>query len=373
MLEEGIKTLALRRKQPHGQVHQNLADELSVAGSTLYAWRRGEHLPPPHVVARLVEIFVEQGGMDERWFERCLEKGMYGPSGAVDALREKLFGRLQKEGGKHEPSGNPAPLSKTGSSWTGRIFDRVLSLGEYFQAEDFLKLAGGLLLWLGVWGGVNRFFRWPFPNEQTLLAACIRYGLVSLGAPPLVALLAGLNEQDVFKTLPLADRRPLWILRMAAAYIGYYFAMVIGWGIAIFLYSVGVPVAVWVRAAIPALALFLGYVFAREYPLRRIEARTGRLLYFRGTDDFVLGLFFLFAPLSAILFYFLYPSLLRPYWGGLLLGGAFVLAAGEAFIEKRTGRILTHWVMVTLLLPLFVFLLVVLVLAVLARTPLRGN
>ena len=373
MLEEGIKTLALRRNRRYGEAHRDLADELGVAGSTLYGWRRGEHLPPPDAVARLVGIFVEQGGMDERWFEAFLEKGEYGPPRAAEALRERLFGRAQGEGEKRKPSGNPVSVPETASSWTGRIFDRILILAEQFQAESFLKLAVGAGLWLATWGGVNRFFDWPFPDERTALAACFRYGLVGLGVPAGVSLLAGLDEQGIFKALPPADRRPLWVLRTAAAYIGYHLAMLTGAGIAIFLYSIGFSVAVWARAVLPVPALLLAYVFAREYPVRRMDARGERLIYFRETDDFVLGAFLLLAPLFAILFFFFYSDLLRPYWGSFLVGSALILAAGMALIEKRTGRMPVRWMMAIFLLPTLAFWLSVLVPAIWAWISSRGN
>ncbi len=60
LLTEGIKQTALARRESLQQTHQYLADELGYAVTTLYVWRRGEHLPDnPATVADLARIFAQ--------------------------------------------------------------------------------------------------------------------------------------------------------------------------------------------------------------------------------------------------------------------------------------------------------------------------
>ena len=93
LLTEGIKRLALKRRQSIEQTHNELINELSVSRSTIYNWRKGEHLPEPDVIARLAHIFVQKGNVDQTWIDDFLDAAEYGPLRAIEALNEELFGR----------------------------------------------------------------------------------------------------------------------------------------------------------------------------------------------------------------------------------------------------------------------------------------
>jgi hypothetical protein len=93
LLVEGIKRTEVARRETSQQAHQYLADQLGYSVTTLYVWRRGEHLPDdPEAVARLARLFVRAWRADQGWIHTFLIRGEYGPPQAVETLLPELFG-----------------------------------------------------------------------------------------------------------------------------------------------------------------------------------------------------------------------------------------------------------------------------------------
>jgi WD40 repeat protein len=90
LLSEGIKNLA--RGKSIEAVHQKLYNSLGYASTTIYSWRRGEHLPQPEVIAQFARMFVEGWQADQAWINNFLEKGKYSPPQKLHDLHEELFG-----------------------------------------------------------------------------------------------------------------------------------------------------------------------------------------------------------------------------------------------------------------------------------------
>lgn len=154
LLIEGIKQTALARRESLQQTHQYLADELGYAVTTLYVWRRGEHIPDnPETVADLARIFAKTWGADQRWVNDFLAKGEYGPAQAVEALNRELFGRQpltpQARAGRGIPT-QPTPARENQPTLPGH---RLMVAFLNFLTILFFKiletapdgLTGGLL------------------------------------------------------------------------------------------------------------------------------------------------------------------------------------------------------------------------------------
>jgi hypothetical protein len=110
LLVEGIKQTSLARRESLQQTHQFIADDLGYGVTTLYVWRRGEHLPDnPETVANLARIFAVAWQPDAAWITRFLELGEYGPAEAVEQLNAELFGDLLPVVSSPTPPVQPQP------------------------------------------------------------------------------------------------------------------------------------------------------------------------------------------------------------------------------------------------------------------------
>lgn len=354
LLAEGIQKMALTHRQSPGRTHEELAHKLGVAPTTLYTWRRGEHLPPDETIAALARIFAREGGADWKWIDGFLSAAKYGPVAAVEGLRRELFGEEHRSGGSGvgtsvinqrgtEPKAKAALKQPdiqagrtTGGDWTKPVFDFLVSLEKRVAPQDFFKFVGVIAVWLGAWWLLRPFLAWPFPDGETAWLACLKYGLAGLAVPWLVGMLQGINfDEDDNKR---AAGYQLWIVRFAAAYIGYHVAMMVYLGTAIFLYSAGLGrLLSWLSPIVLALVLSFTYALARQVPLSRIKGQTGVMIYYK-FDIVVLAVFVGFGPLTAIFFYVAYPWLLQPYRGGLLLLISLALAVMPAMLRNISER-----------------------------------
>jgi transcriptional regulator with XRE-family HTH domain len=356
LLVEGIQKMALTHRQSPGRTHEKLAHKLGVAPTTLYTWRRGEHLPPDETIAELARIFAREGRADWKWINGFLSAAKYGPVEAVEGLKRELFGEEDQSGGSGvgasdinqrgtESKAKAALLQPniqagrtTGGDWTRPVFDFLVSLEKRVAPQDFFKFVGVIALWLGEWWLLRPFLAWPFPDVETAWLACLRYGLAGLVGPLLVGVLQGINLDEGSEWAGQIAGYKLWIVRFAAAYIGYHVAMMVYLGTAIFFYSAGLGrLLSWLSPVVLALVLSFTYALARQVPLSRIKGQTGVMIYYK-FDIVVLAVFVGFGPLTAIFFYVAYPWLLQLYRGGLLLLISLALAVMPVMLRKISKR-----------------------------------
>ena len=323
-LEEGVKRLAIARRQLVGQTHERLAEqELSVAASTLYSWRRGEHLPEPALIERLARTFAREWGADLAWVAEFLDAADYGPLRAVEELNRDLFGDV----GRGE-------VRRGARDWTQAAFEGLRAAGCLTQA-DWLRLVGGVGLWLVGWWLVGPFYAWPYPDTRTAMTVCVAYAFASLGLPLGICLLSGLGRAATGRS----ERWKLWGLRCAVAYVAYHLAMAVFLAVAILLYAAGVwPLPAALGPLALALAIIFAYALARQFPATRVDGQ-GRLRFYPSVDILVLVTFVALGPLVAAFFAFLAgPWLADRYRSGLILLAAVMLAVVSVKREKKTSR-----------------------------------
>ncbi len=344
LVSEGIKKTALKRRQNHGQTHIDLAHHLNVSPTTVYGWRKGERLPSTDIIPELASFFAQEGKMDALWFDKFIHAAEYGPPQAAKKLKNDLFASEQNL----LPQNNSPvayrlatvptnPLPTVAPTWTEKTFIWFIQMEDRFGAKDVLMLIAFLTLWLAAWSQLRQFLNWPYPNNQLALKAGLQYSLVSLFLPGIVCLAAQTSAEDKKFQAAQRSRRALWVLRCAAAYIGYHLAMSVGLAAVIFLYSAKITTIAWLQAVIPALAMLLAYVFAQRFPLSRINDKSNSLTFSPSVDIPVLAAFVVFGPLVAFAFYFIHPYLLRPYLGSLMLLLSLALVAGLTIAERRAS------------------------------------
>lgn len=344
MLEEGVRRLGIARRQRVGQAHDQLAEqELGVASSTLYSWRRGEHLPEPTLVVRLARTFVRGWGADQKWVNDFLDAADYGPVRAVEELNQELFGANARD---IRTMTRPEGYQRVGNEhrgtppWTLHIFEWLISAGRVTEGE-WLRFISGLGLWLLGWWIIRPFFAWPFPDTRTALSACTKYGTASLMLPLFISLLSGIGHQDVANIVDCPERWKLWILRCSSAYVAYHIAMVVFLSASVILYSAGLwPLPTLFGLTGLALVLLFAYAISKQFPATRIDDRT-QLRFYPSLDILVLVTFIAFGPLIAAFFALIVrPWLFHQYLTGLILLCGIILAITTSILEKKTGKTL---------------------------------
>lgn len=128
-LTEGINRLALVRKQKLGETEAQLADDLGYSVSMLRGyWRSGKSLPTaPEIIAKLAQLFVDEGDFAEAWTRQFLIAGQYDSPEIVDRFIEELF----SVAGKRTRANRATLIAQVETFWLEGVLKRSL-----LQAND---------------------------------------------------------------------------------------------------------------------------------------------------------------------------------------------------------------------------------------------
>lgn len=350
LLTEAIKQLALQATMR--MVQEDLAEKLGYSSSAIYAWRRGEHLPEPQVIAELARLFVQEWQADQQWINDFLEKAQYGPPSAVATLNEELFGqkRLPAEAGFRsqikaafeETVGGDVALEQTErdgltrrriglisaltnwssdflswseasdharSSWAGMLLHTMSVLMDRITPRRALMFLLALALWMVTAWLMGSVLQWPLDDVSRRGIAFLKYGLATLVIPLLVAIVTQPDRSDDFRLDTVKQKATLWFLKLTGALVGFYTFSLTVIGLALIWYYLHRPPlpteGVVILAVIP---LLMSYVAARRIPADRYKMFQGDLCLHEA-DPLFFGVFIVAGPLTALFIYLFYGFL----------------------------------------------------------------
>ena len=367
LLTEGIKQI-----DPHKSlvvVQEELAANLGYSIGMIYLWRRGEHLPDPHLVEEMVRIFVRAWRADQQWVRQFLEKGRYGSAQAIEALITELYGdqpSIQSGPSIEATPPESPPLALTDSagmqvdgvrfllealqgwsesffqwsamsdqrraSWAGRVLHGLIVLTDQLSARGVLIIGVSLLLWWITAQLVIPILQWPLigPNGRAL--ATLSYGLATILIPLLVAAVTPPEQIELFPLSTTRRRLIFWALKLTGALIGFWFFSVGVISLVLLLYYLRLEIlSDQICALLAAVPLFFSYVVARRMPFdRRQTLESDPSL--DSADRLFLGGLLVLGPLTAFFLFIAYPFLTDRTFAPLVL---VLIFTGLALWEYR--------------------------------------
>lgn len=340
VLTEALKRLAIQRKMK--AVQADLAEELGYAARTIYAWRNGEHFPPPEAIEKMARIFVREGVADQKWLNEFLRKGEYGPIEAVITLNKELFGQVNYSNlglGSHNEVESPKERTinlpeKRGfqnnffvgaliswsndffrwseasdhmrSSWTGLVIHALSVIASRATPRGFLIFCVSLLLGVITTRLITPVLQWPLEDVEARWMAHLQYGLATLLVPLLVALVTPSDRPNLFQFETVRQQFMFWILKFIGALVGFWVFSIIVIGLAMAWYYIHLPpLLAEFRVVLAMIPLFFSYVTARRIPLDRHKMFNGELRL-HPADRIFLAVFTIAGPSTAIFLYYYY-------------------------------------------------------------------
>jgi len=390
MVTEGIKQLALRASMR--KVQDELAQQLGYSPSAIYSWRRGEHLPEPEVIEKLARIFVEGWQADQDWINNLLEKGEYGPSPAVVALNEELFGQQPSPEAMQARAGEAHQADPAIGVGPGRLDSRFFlealkrwsdDFFRWSEASDHMRSSGAgmvlytlsvvlgritpravfmLLVAIAVWvlstWLVGPVLRWPIEEVNPRWLAFLKYAAATLIIPLLVAAVTQPERYRDFRRDTLKRQATLWMLKFIGALAGFYGVSMVIIGVALLWYYLGgATFPITVTATLTLVPLFMSYVGARRIPADRYVMFNGEVRAHRA-DWYFLAVFLFVGPATAFFMHLFYQFLVnRAVAPFILLIGAIGMALWE-YKKREPGATSDTMVILTLGLVIPVCLLI---------------
>jgi transcriptional regulator with XRE-family HTH domain len=350
LLTEAIKQLALQATMR--MVQEDLAERLGYSSSAIYAWRRGEHLPEPQVIAELARLFVQEWQADQQWINDFLEKAQYGPPSAVAALNEELFGqkrtpdeagfRSQTQADFEKAAAGGIELEQTvrdsltrrriglisaltnwsnaffrwseasnhvRSSWAGMLLYTMSVLMEKITPRRALMFLLALALWMATAWLMAPVLQWPLDDANMRWVAFLQYGIATLVIPLLVAVVTQPDQYDDFHLNSVKQKATLWFLKLTGALVGFYtFSLTVIGLVLIWYYLHRPPLPTEGVVIVAVIPLFMSYVAARRIPADRYKMFQGELRLHEA-DPLFFGVFIVTGPLTALFIYLFYQFL----------------------------------------------------------------
>lgn len=72
LLDGMIRMLSAKQRGPMGEIMETLSEELGVTPAAIHKWRRGTFIPRLDAVTQLVQVGVQEAGMDRTWADEVL-------------------------------------------------------------------------------------------------------------------------------------------------------------------------------------------------------------------------------------------------------------------------------------------------------------
>jgi len=170
-------------------------------------------------------------------------------------------------------------------------------------------------IWLFAWGLMAASLHWPFSSHADAISAVRMYIGGTLAIPPLIGLLTDTKNNIFWQQHNLATAAVTRLYTHQGAFIGFHLGYFVAFVIGLFRYYLHQQATIWFDLTAMALPLALGYIGARLVPYNLWQAY-GRLNL---TDGEVFFFFVVFGPLWGFLFLEIYPYLLNPIIGAIII------------------------------------------------------
>lgn len=231
-------------------------------------------------------------------------------------------------------------------SWRGRAIHLLNTVRQKLGPLGFVKFILWLALWVIASCWVIPLWQWPLGETAARRGAALTYGLASLLIPLAVAGLTTADGQARFQLDTPGQRRTLWGLKLAGAYVGFNGGLPLALApVMLSYYLTGRALPLWVLAVLVGLALLWASVAAGRIPADRFKMYQP-LLRFHPADRLFLTTFALVGLVVAAFVYFYYESFLALWPTGITI---LLILIGFAIWHSREDQAWHDWQLILIL------------------------
>ena len=189
-------------------------------------------------------------------------------------------------------------------------------------------------VWLFAWGLMAPSLHWPFSSQANAISAMRMYIGGTLAIPPIMGLLTDTKNNTFWRQHNLATAAVTRLYTYQGAFIGFHLGYFAAFVTSLLRYYLNQNSTIWFDLTAMLFPLFVGYLGARLVPYNLWQAY-GRLNL---ADGEIFFFFVIFGPLWGLLFLEIYPYLLDPIFGTIiLLLAVTILIVLMAWQYRRKG------------------------------------
>ena len=205
--------------------------------------------------------------------------------------------------------GGPEP------AWPRMFVTFVRYFSDRWTVLHSLKAILWFWIWLFAWWLMAASLHWPFSSHTDAISVMRTYILGTLIIPPLIGLLTSPKNNAFWQQHNLANAPVTHLYTYQGAFIGFHLGYFGAFVIALLRYYFHQQPATWFDLGLMLLSIVMGYMSAKLVPYNLWQAY-GRLQL---ADGWIFFFFVIFGPLWGFLFLEIYPYLLDPSFGAIII------------------------------------------------------
>ena len=224
-----------------------------------------------------------------------------------------------------------------------RMFVAVLrSFLDQWTVLHSLKALLWFWVWLFAWGLMAPSLHWPFSSQANAVSVMRMYIGGTLAIPPIMGLLTDTKNNTFWRQHNLATAAVTRLYTYQGAFIGFHLGYFAAFVTSLLRYYLHQNSTIGFDLTAMLFPLFVGYLGARLVPYNLWQAY-GRLNL---ADGEIFFFFVIFGPLWGFLFLEIYPYLLNPLFGAIIILLAIttlVVLMAWQYRRKGTTVIPFYW------------------------------
>lgn len=227
-------------------------------------------------------------------------------------------------------------------AWPRMVVAVIRLFSDRWTVLHSLKALLWFWVWLFAWGLMAPSLHWPFSSRTDAVSVMRMYIGGTLAIPPIMGLLTDTKNNTFWRQHNLATAAVTRLYTHQGAFIGFHLGYFAVFATNLLRYYLHQHSTIWFDLTAMLLPLFVGYLGARLVPYNLWQAY-GRLNL---ADGEIFFFFVIFGPLWGFLFLEIYPYLLNPLFGAIIILLAIttlVILIAWQYSRKNTTIIPFYW------------------------------
>ena len=309
------------------------------SGAAVSDWERGKskiHADNRRVLISLLFILREAGGIKTiAEANALLEVGNYRALNPAET--EKVFRNISEAvGSQSQPGALQGSTSNTleellfipnlqtslekakegpEPAWPRMIVAGLRFFLDRWTVLHSLKALLWFWIWLFAWGLMTPSLHWPFSSREDAISVLRLYVGGTIAIPPLIGLLTDTKNNVFWQEHNLAIAPVTRLYTHQGAFIGFHLGYFVAFVIALIRYYLHHEPTILFDLTVMSFPLVVGYMGARLVPFNLWQAYERLSL----SDGEVFFFFVIFGPLWGFMFLEIYPYLLNPAFGAMII------------------------------------------------------
>ena len=338
------------------------------SGAAVSDWERGKSRIRADdrlmLVSLLIVLKIQGGIRDVSEANELLEAGNYRALNPAETRKifpdnhDPIISRSQQKDirGSPQPSVEKMPFilneelrtlvakAKEGPepAWPRILVAVLSSFSGHWTVFHSLKALLWFWIWLFAWGLLAPSLHWPFSSSEEVSSAMRMYVGGTLAIPALIGVLTDTKNNTFWQQYKLAAAPVTRLYTHQGAFIGFHLGYFLAFVIGLLRYYLHLQPTIWFDLTSTIFPLVVGCIGARLVPYN-LWLAYGRLNL---TDGEIFFFFIVFGPLWSFMFLEIYPYILNPLTGAiiiLLAISTFITLTAWQYRQKGTTIIPFYW------------------------------